>query len=140
VAARADLCRPARVLHSPDVQAVLDLSRPVTVLLGGALTALSERDDPGGVVTGYAAGLSAGSYLVTWHASGDNWSHAESAANLWAEQVGPAPLWTRARVQDCLSGLDLVAPGIVDATAWRPRRATPARGERRGVYAAVARL
>ena len=40
VAARADLRRPARVLHSPDVHAVLDLSRPVTVLLGGTLAAL----------------------------------------------------------------------------------------------------
>lgn len=140
VAARADLRRPARVLHSPDVQAVLDLSRPVTVLLGGALAALSDLDDPGGVVTGYAAGLSAGSYLVTWHASGGNWSNAESAATMWAEHVGPAPLWTRGQMQDCLSGLDLVPPGIVDASAWRPRRATPARGERPGAYAAVARL
>lgn len=140
VAARADLRRPAGVLHSPDVRAVLDLCRPVTVLLGGALAALSDLDDPCGVVAGYAAGLSAGSYLVAWHASGDNWSNAESASNLWAEHVGPAPLWTRDQMQDCLSGLDLVAPGIVDATAWRPRRATPARGERPGAYAAVARL
>lgn len=140
VAARADPRRPAQVLHSPDVDAVLDLSRPVTVLLGGALAALSDLDDPAGVVTEYAAGLSAGSYLITWHASGDNWSNAESAANLWAEHVGPAPLWTRDQMQDCLSGLDLVAPGIVDATAWRPRRAIPARGERPGVYAAVAWL
>jgi hypothetical protein len=140
VAARADPRRPARVLHSPDVRAVLDLSRPVTVLLGGALAALSDRDDPRGVVAGYAAGLSAGSYLVAWHTSGDNWSHAGSAASMWAEHVGPAPLWTRDQMQDCLSGLDLAPPGIVDASAWRPRRATPVRGERPGAYAAVARL
>jgi hypothetical protein len=140
VAARADLRRPAHVLQSPDVRAVLDLRRPVTVLLGGALAALCDLDDPGGVVAGYRAGLRAGSYLVAWHASSDNWSNAESAARLWAEHVGPAPLWTRDHMQACLSGLDLVAPGIVDATAWRPRRATPARGERPGAYAAVARL
>jgi hypothetical protein len=140
VAGRADLRRPAQVLQSPDVRAVLDLRRPVTVLLGGALAALCDVDDPGGVVAGYTAGLSAGSYLVAWHASSDNWSNAESAASLWAEHVGPAPLWTREQMQACLSGLDLVAPGIVDATAWRPRRATPARGERPGAYAAVARL
>jgi S-adenosyl methyltransferase len=140
VAARADLSRPARVLQLPDVQAVLDLSRPVAVLLGGALAALSDLDDPCGVVARYAAGLSAGSYLVAWHASGDNWSHAERAASMWAEHVGPAPLWSRGQMQDCLSGLDLAAPGIVDATEWHPRRATPARGERPGAYAAVARL
>jgi hypothetical protein len=140
VAARADLRRPARVLHSPDVRAVLDLSRPVTVLLGGALAALSDLDDPIGVVTGYAAGLSRGSYLVAWHASGDHWPHAESAASLWAEHVGPATLWSLGQMQACLSGLNLVAPGLVDATAWRPRRATPPRGELPGVYAAVARL
>ena len=139
-AGRADLRRPAHVLQSPDVRAVLDLRRPVTVLLGGALAALCDLDDPGGVVAGYTAGLSAGSYLVAWHTSSDNWSNAESAASLWAEHVGPAPLWTRDQMQDCLSGLDLVAPGLVDATAWRPRRATPARGERPGAYAAVARL
>jgi hypothetical protein len=44
-------------------------------------------------------------------------SNAESAARLWAEQVGPAPLWTRDQMQACLCGLDVVAPGIVDATA-----------------------
>ncbi|MDD7942849.1 SAM-dependent methyltransferase [Actinomycetospora lutea] len=140
VAARADLTRPDRVLQLPDVHAVLDLSRPVAVLVGGALAALSDRDDPRGVVTGYAAGLSAGSYLVAWHTSGDNWSHAERAASMWAEHVGPAPLWSRGQMQDCLSGLDLVPPGIIDATAWHPRRATPARGEHPGVYVAVARL
>lgn len=140
VAARADLTRPARVLLSPDVQAVLDLSRPVTVLLGGALATLADLNDPCGFVAGYAAGLSAGSYLVAWHASGDNWSDANRAARLWGEQVGPAPLWTRRQMQAYLFGLDLVAPGIVDATAWRPRRATPPPGERPGAYAAVARL
>ena len=56
------------------------------------------------MITGYAAGFSAGSYLVAWHASGDNWSNAEGAANLWAEHVGPAPLWTRGQMQACLSG------------------------------------
>jgi hypothetical protein len=76
--------------------------------------------------------VSAGSYLVTWHASGDNSTHPESAANTSAEHVGPAALWTRGQMQDCLSGLDLVAPGIVDASAWRARRATPARGESSG--------
>ncbi len=140
VAARADLSRPARVLHSSDVQAVLDLSRPVTVLLGGALAALSDLDDPCGVVAGYAAELVAGSYLVAWHVSGDHWLNAESAATMWAAHVGPAPLWTHHQMKHCLSGLDLVAPGIVDVTAWRPRRATPARGERPGAFAAVARL
>ena len=119
---------------------MLDLSRPVTVLLGGALAALSDLDDPCGVVAGYAAELVAGSYLVAWHVSGDHWFNAESAATMWAAHVGPAPLWTHHQMKHCLSGLDLVAPGIVDVTAWRPRRATPARGERPGAYAAVARL
>lgn len=140
IATRADLTRPARVLQSPDVAAVLDLSSPVTVLLGGALAPLSGLDDPTGIVAGYAAGLSAGSYLVAWHASGDNWPRAEDAAKMWTEHVGPSPLWTREQMQDCLSGLELVPPGIVDATAWRPRRAAPTKGENVGVYAAVARL
>lgn len=140
VAARADVTRPNRVLQAPDVEALLDLSQPIALFLGGALASMSDMDDPDGVLAGYRAGLSPGSHLVLWHASADNWPDVESAAKLWAERVGPAPLWTAQQMSACLSGLDLVAPGVVDATAWRPRRSTLRPGERLGVYAAVARL
>lgn len=132
VSTRADLSRPNQVLGSDDVQAVLDLTAPVALLCGGALAGLTGLQDPAGVVAGYRAGLSGGSFLVAYHASGDHWPDAEEAASLWSEQVGPAPVWTREQMQDCLGGLDLVAPGVVDATAWRPRRSTLARGEHQG--------
>ena len=140
VAGRADLTRPNRVLFCDDVQSLLDLTAPIGLLLGGALVGLTDIQDPAAVVAGYRAGLSAGSIVVAYHASADLWPDAEGAAALWAEQIGPAPLWSRSRLEECLDGLDLVAPGVVDATAWRPRRSRPAPDERCGAYVAVARV
>jgi hypothetical protein len=109
------------VLSHPEVRELLDFDQPVAVLLLAVLHAVSDHQDPYGLVARLCAGLAPGSYLVISHASGD------SRPQMWARMVEmakdtPYPLSPRsdAQVARFFAGLDLVEPGVVWAPQWRP--------------------
>ena len=99
-----DLRRPQEILGNPGVRTLLDLDRPVAVLL--LSIAHVAADDPRPVVAALMAPLPSGSHLVLSHVSTD--PRAESVAALF-------------------DGLELVPPGVVTLPEWRPRPLAGAR-------------
>ncbi|MFI6925647.1 SAM-dependent methyltransferase [Nonomuraea spiralis] len=67
-----DVRRPREVLDSPEVRGLLDLDRPVAVLMMFLLHLIPDKDDPYGVVAAYRDALAPGSYLAISHAGSDH--------------------------------------------------------------------
>lgn len=65
----ADLLKPQEILASPQVQRLIDLNRPVALLLVAILHFVEDVDDPYGALAELRDALAPGSLLVVTHAS-----------------------------------------------------------------------
>jgi len=116
-----DVRRPERVLAHPDVRGLLDFGRPMAVLLGGVLSLVADEDDPAGIVARLRDAMAPGSYVVITHLASEIRSE-EVSKSLHLMQSGgiSAITRTRAQVERLFTGLQLVEPGLVWTSRWRP--------------------
>ncbi len=116
----ADLRDPQKILASATQQ--LDFGRPVALMLMAILQHLGDEDDPYGVVATLLDALPPGSYLALSHPAKDidaasMAKMADSLNQMMAEKV---TFRDRLAVARFFDGLELVAPGMVQASKWRP--------------------
>ena len=116
----ADLREPEQILAR--AAQVLDYDRPVAVMLMAILQHLQEEDDPYQVVATLMAAMPSGSYLALSHPAKDIDAEAmakmaDSLNKMMAEKV---TFRDRPAVARFFEGLDLVEPGMVQASKWRP--------------------
>jgi SAM-dependent methyltransferase len=116
----ADLREPERILEG--AARLLDFSRPVAVMLMAILQHLHEEDDPYRVVATLVDAVPPGSFLALSHPAKDINAEAmakmaESLNKMMAEKV---TFRDRPAVARFFDGLDLVEPGMVQASKWRP--------------------
>ena len=117
----ADLREPARVLADPAVREMLDLSRPVGVLMIAVLHFIGDADDPVGTVGAYRDAVAPGSYLAITHATSDYQPRmARDAERVYQRASHQMHYRSKAEVRALLGGWDLVEPGLVDMIKWRP--------------------
>ncbi|HEY2222545.1 SAM-dependent methyltransferase, partial [Actinomycetospora sp.] len=133
---RAGVRDPESVFADPGVARLLDLTRPVGVLMVAVLHFVA--DDAAGLVGRYRDALAPGSVVAMSHNSDDQDDPALAAA---LHGVGEAmrgsatelTLRTRAELSAFFAGLDLVPPGLVDVADWP----TPGAAPPVGVYGAA---
>ena len=115
-----DLRNPAPILR--EAAKTLDFSRPVAVILFGILHLFSDADNPRGVVDALVAPLAAGSGLAVSHLGQDLQSAevAETFKQVNSRMAEQVTLRTHDEVAALLGGLDIVEPGVVPASHWRP--------------------
>jgi len=103
---------------------ILDLSRPVALMLVAVLQYIGDDEDPYGIVTRLMDALAPGSHLVISHPASDVGAekvaesmrrYNERAAS--SEQATPR---THAQISRFFDGLELLEPGVVQLTEWRP--------------------
>ncbi len=116
----ADLRQPERILVG--AARLLDFSRPVAVMLMAILQHLHEEDEPYRVVATLMDAVPPGSYLALSHPAKDIDAEAmakmaDSLNKMMAEKV---TFRDRPAVARFFNGLDLVEPGMVQASKWRP--------------------
>ena len=116
----ADLREPEQILAG--AAQVLDYGRPVAVMLMAILQHLHEEDDPYQVVATLMGAMPPGSYLALSHPAKDIDAEsmakmAESLNKMMAEKV---TFRDRPAVARFFDGLELVEPGMVQASKWRP--------------------
>jgi O-methyltransferase involved in polyketide biosynthesis len=113
----ADLREPGKILHA--ASKVLDFRQPVALLLMGIMGHIGD-EHAHLIVAELVAGLPPGSYLGLY--DGANVSEAFNAAQDGYNQTGAAPYSLRSpeRIAAFFDGLDLVEPGVVPCTWWRP--------------------
>jgi hypothetical protein len=129
----ADVRTPEKILDDAAVHDTLDLDQPVALLLVAILHFVQDDEDPWGIVRTLVGALPAGSYLVLSHATFDPLDPDTIAAMDKANagitpKFCPRPL---ADVTKFFDGLELLDPGIVTVSDWRPEpgpgpRLTPA--------------
>ncbi|GHF68754.1 hypothetical protein FHX82_003528 [Amycolatopsis bartoniae] len=122
---RADLRDPEDIFASPVTRKLIDFSKPVCVLMVSVLHFVGGGDDVPGIVARYRRKLAPGSWWAASHITTDD-APAEGAAQISAlaesyrNTQNPAWLRDRAEFESWFDGMDLVPPGIVHLTDWRP--------------------
>jgi hypothetical protein len=116
----ADLRDPHRILDL--ASGLLDLRRPVAVMLLAILQHIDDEDDPHEIVATLMGAMPPGSYLALSHPAKDIDSEsvakmAKSLNEIMAEKITARDRPTVARFFD---GLGLVEPGLVRVPDWRP--------------------
>lgn len=118
---RADARDPDSILDHPVVTGLLDLERPVAVLLVGLLHFIPDAADPIRMLGRYLGRVPSGSYLVISQVTKpERLTPEQQAASDRYQQTTPVALRTPAEIAAFFTGLDLVEPGLVDSFEWRP--------------------
>ena len=117
----ADLRDPAKILQA--AARTLDFTKPVAVMLIAVLHFVPESADPHQIVNTLMDAVPPGSHLVLSHTAKDIFPEemavfSETMNKNSAESVN---LRDREQVTGFFRGLDLLEPGVVEVSKWRPR-------------------
>ena len=117
--AEADVRDPGKVLS--EAARTLDLAQPVTVMLVAILNFVANAEDPHGVVAHLMDGVAPGSYLMLCHPAIDQHVGApEAMSRLNRAMEQKRTLRNHYDVSRFFSGLELLPPGVVRPSQWRP--------------------
>jgi hypothetical protein len=129
---QADLRDPQSILSDPAVREVLDFGQPIALMLVAVLHFVPDEFKPAQVMATLIDALPSGSYLVASHITEEH-DPVGPAAGARAYRAAGLPAQLRDSdqfAQLAFSGLDLVPPGVVLVSEWRPEgdrpRPTPA--------------
>jgi hypothetical protein len=139
---QADLREPEKLLAHPMVGETLDLSQPVALMLVAILHFVRDEEDPGGIVATLLAALPTGSYLVASHVTPEHDPVGVHGLERAYRNGGVAAQVRTASEfgHMVFSGLELVAPGVVLVSDWRPDSGGPLpKPQEVNWYGAVAR-
>jgi S-adenosyl methyltransferase len=127
---RGDLRQPRELLSYLTWRRLIDLAQPVAVLLVAVLHFLDDDDDPWAIVDFFKDQVAPGSFLVISHVTADHLSPdaARRAREAYVGASAPGVARTREQVARFLGGLDVVSPGLVNVSEWRPGHLGPACG------------
>ncbi|MEU5687217.1 SAM-dependent methyltransferase [Streptomyces venezuelae] len=123
-AAFADLRKPRDILGSSEVTSVLDLDRPVALLLVAVLHFVEDAYDPYAAVAELRDALAPGSLVVLSHASYEGIpvppEQAGRTVGVYKDIRNPLIMRSRDEIARFFEGYDMVEPGLVPMPHWRP--------------------
>ncbi|GIF05536.1 SAM-dependent methyltransferase [Actinoplanes siamensis] len=116
----ADLREPETILAS--ARQTLDFSQPIGLMLLGVVNHLMDDDVAYSSVAQLVRAMPAGSHLVLTHSTAE--IHGEPMLRVMRETTerGGTPIRARTKVEleRFFDGLDLLEPGVVTCSRWRP--------------------
>ncbi|MGY1435012.1 SAM-dependent methyltransferase [Streptomyces reniochalinae] len=119
----ADAHHPSAIVDA--AADTLDFVDPVAVIMLGILNFIADTDEASRIVDTLMAAVPSGSYLVLTHPTLELGGEAnEEAMRFWNENATP-PITARdrAEVAGFFRGLELLPPGIISCSRWRPGHA-----------------
>ncbi|MFF5494261.1 SAM-dependent methyltransferase [Streptomyces aquilus] len=115
-----DVRNPEAIRTHPDTVEMIDFDRPVAVIFSAILHHVNDDEDPAGIVRYWRDHVASGSYFFMSHfRSGHNPETAEAEAVL-QQTFGRGRWRTDEEIASLLDGLEILDPGIVPASLWRP--------------------
>jgi hypothetical protein len=119
-----DVRDPAGIIGDPLLRGLIDFTRPVCILLVAVLHFVPDAANPKGLLAAFRDAMVPGSYLILSHGTVDG-APPEVAAKADASRVydqatAQVTLRDAAQVAALLDGFNLVEPGLVHASQWRP--------------------
>ncbi|MFJ8944384.1 SAM-dependent methyltransferase [Streptomyces sp. NPDC102395] len=122
-------------VHDPDAilrraAGTLDFTRPVAVMMLGILNFVLDVEAARDIVRRVMAAVPSGSFLVLTHPTHDSEVGGEGqipAMRFWNENATP-PITARSgeEIAAFFDGLELLEPGLVSCSRWRPEPGAPA--------------
>ena len=123
---QADLREVTAVHEHPEVRRLIDFSQPVAVLFVSVTHCLPDEDDPAGLLRRVTARLCPGSFLVLNQLVSEDPDIRRTVTDFMVDVTRGA--WGRVRrrqeVARYFDGLQVLEPGLVDVSRWRPDRLT----------------
>jgi hypothetical protein len=124
---QADLREPAEIIAHATTREVLDLGRPVALILVAILHFLPDEEDPRAIVRTLVDALPSGSYLVASHVTPE---FDPAGVNGLVRSYRAGGVAAQARTVDdfirlAFDGLDMVEPGVELVSEWRPEGSDP---------------
>ena len=122
----ADARDPAQILASPLVTEVLDLRRPVGLLMLAFLHHISDSEDPAAIAARFRDALAPGSYLALSSFRMPGPEHPDDAARTRAVQdlfnrtLGTGRWREHEEILGWFGDWELLPPGLVPLPEWRP--------------------
>ncbi|TGA96618.1 SAM-dependent methyltransferase [Streptomyces sp. MZ04] len=120
----ADLRKPVDILGSSEVKGLLDLERPVALLLVAVLHFVEDAYDPYTAVAELRDALAPGSVIVLTHASYEGIpipaEQAGQTVGVYKDIRNPLIMRSRDEIARFFEGYDMVEPGLVPMPHWRP--------------------
>ena len=117
----ADMRNTEELLADPAVADLLAPGEPVAVLLVAVLHFIKDEEDPEGIVRRLHRAVPPGSMLVLSHAGLEGRpDQAGPHQDLYARTPTPLTMRSRERITSMFNGFELVEPGVVYFSEWRP--------------------
>lgn len=131
-------------LHDPDLiisdaRNVLNFTQPVAVMLMGILGFVADFGEMRSIVARMMAAVPSGSYLALYDGTDTSVASIEATAKYVETGGVPYNLRSPEQLGECFEGLELVDPGLVPITQWRPNTAEIGKAMSIDAYGAVAR-
>ena len=106
----------------PDRFQNIDLSKPVGILLVAVLHFVTDDSEVRDILNFLKGRLARGSYLVVSHSTSDgrNMQVMQSLVANYQRQVNDVRLRTQAEISSFLQGFELIEPGLVPISKWKP--------------------
>jgi hypothetical protein len=114
----ADVRDPDAIVR--EAAKTLDLSRPVALMMLGIMGQIDDADEPGSIVAWLLDALPAGSYLALSDGTDTSPEMNQAIAAYNQNSASSYHVRSPARIAGFFAGLDLVAPGVVTTSRWRP--------------------
>lgn len=123
-----DVRRTEEILNHPDTRRLIDFSQPVAVLYISFLHQIPDREDPAGLVRTMVSNLAPGSFVAMSHLVAPDPQLRKQLTDIMlaATEGNWGRVRTRAEVEQLFAGLEVIPPGLVEITTWRPDDATAA--------------
>jgi len=139
VVVQGNLLDAPTILTDPDVTGLLDLSRPVCLLMVAVLHFVPDSPVLFRALEHYRETLASGSYLVISHATAEGRpAQTAKVAELYTKVSQPLIPRDRADLVELLDGWELVEPGLTQGADWRPEPDDPPPPSDLGAYATLA--
>ncbi len=118
----ADVREPEKILAG--AAKTLDFTKPVAIMLLGIMGQIPDSDRPQSIIKRLLDAVPSGSYLAFGDSANTSEAYNEAIRNYNQNSAYPYNLRSPEQITGFFDGLELVEPGIVPVTRWRPE-ATP---------------
>ena len=128
---QADLREPEKILADAGTRSLIDFAEPVGLLLSAVVHFITDDEDPWRITRTLRDALASGSYLMIGHGTNEGRpAVAHAAATVYNRSVSSGIHFrSRAEILRFFDGFDLVDPGLVYMTEWRPDSAQQVPGD-----------
>ncbi|NUT52154.1 MAG: hypothetical protein HOV94_33400 [Saccharothrix sp.] len=129
VMVHADAREVAALFAEPRVREVLDLDRPLGVVMTGVMVFVGDHEDPAGLMKAYRDLVAPGSYIALSQltdegADPETKGQVHAMVEAYKGVIEQLYVRDRAGVEALFDGLTVVEPGVTLMPDWRPRADT----------------